>query len=446
MTESAGLKISQFVPRYTSYPTAPHFNDAIDGDVYEQWLRKLDLAKPLSLYLHVPFCQKMCWYCGCHTKIAAPVARYAEALRAEIGLLADRLPGKFRVSHVHWGGGTPTMLSAEDFADVMALIGERFAFTPDAEKAIEIDPRTVDTEKISALAAAGINRASLGVQDFSPKVQEAINRVQSFELTKEVTENLRAAGIEKINFDLMYGLPLQTVEDVLQTVELSHQLRPDRIALFGYAHVPWMKTHMKLIRDEDLPDSEMRLRQAELAAEKLQDLGYRQIGLDHFAKADDTLSLALENGALNRNFQGYTTDTADALLGVGASSIGRLPMGYVQNAVPLQEYERRVLAGRFPIGKGIAISMDDRLRGQVIERLMCDLKVDLETAARQFGANLSYFSAELAELAPYEKEGLVTVQEGLLTITPKGRILVRAVCALFDSYLKQGLARHSKAV
>ncbi|MCF8466866.1 MAG: oxygen-independent coproporphyrinogen III oxidase [Sneathiella sp.] len=449
MKADAGLKISQFVPRYTSYPTAPHFTGAIDGGVYEQWLQDLDPAKPLSLYLHVPFCQKMCWYCGCHTKIVArydPVARYAKALRAEIGLLADRLPGKFQISHVHWGGGTPTMLSSGDFTEIMALIDKRFVFTRDAEKAIEIDPRAVNVKKISALAAAGINRASLGVQDFSLKVQEAINRVQSFELTKEVTENLRAAGIEKINFDLMYGLPRQTEADVLRTVDLSHKLLPDRIALFGYAHVPWMKTHMKLIRDEDLPDSGMRVSQAELAAERLQELGYCQIGLDHFAKANDTLSLALENGALNRNFQGYTTDTADALLGVGASSIGRLPMGYVQNTVPLQGYETAVLAGQFPISKGIAVSMDDRLRGQVIERLMCDLKVDLEASARQFGADSSYFSTELAELKPYENEGLVTFQEGLLTITPKGRILVRAVCAVFDSYLKQGLARHSKAV
>jgi len=437
------------VPRYTSYPTAPHFNGAIDGPVYEKWLRELNPDQPISLYLHVPFCKKMCWYCGCHTKIAArytPVEDYVKALCEEIELLAGKLPGRFRVSHLHWGGGTPTILSGEDFKAVMALIGERFAFTEDAERAIEIDPRTVDVPKISALAEVGINRASLGVQDFSPDVQKAINRVQSFEVTQHATDTLRKAGIQKINFDLMYGLPLQSEEDVLKTVDLSHELRPDRIALFGYAHVPWMKTHMRLIKDEDLPDIDMRFRQTEAASGRLKELGYRQIGLDHFARADDTLSAAVESNKVSRNFQGYTTDTAEALLGIGASSIGRLPQGYVQNAVSLNDYKKTVANGQFPIIKGVATGPDDILRRYVIERFMCDLKVDLKEVCEKFGCGSSYFKTELNELKAFEDEGLVQLADEAVAITQKGRFYVRTVCALFDSYLNQGLARHSKAV
>ncbi|MDF2368591.1 oxygen-independent coproporphyrinogen III oxidase, partial [Sneathiella sp.] len=421
----------------------------VTGQIYESWLQALDPQKPLSLYLHVPFCQKMCWYCGCHTKVVArydPVRRYAQALRAELKMLADALQGKFQVSHIHWGGGTPTMLSAEDFSETMGLIKDLFLITEAAELAVEIDPRTVDTHKIETLAASGINRVSLGVQDFNPQVQEAINRVQPYELTKDVTENFRAVGIHNINFDLMYGLPLQTEKDILKTVDLSHSLRPDRIALFGYAHVPWMKSHMKMIREEDLPDSEARLQQTVAASERLMALGYHQIGLDHFAKADDTMAAALTEGTLNRNFQGYTTDNAEVLLGVGASSIGRLPQGYVQNAVAMKTYEDEVLIGHFPIAKGIRLSDDDRVRGHIIERLMCDLEVDLETAARQFGFDASYFSDELDNLQAFEKEGIISIDGSHIVVQLAGRMLIRAVCAVFDAYLYQGSARHSKAV
>ena len=449
MTKAIGELISKSVPRYTSYPTAPHFSPNVTGQIYKSWLQALDPQKPLSLYLHVPFCHKMCWYCGCHTKVVArydPISKYAKALRAEIKMLADALPGKFKVSHIHWGGGTPTMLSAADFSEIMGLIKDLFLITEEAELAVEIDPRTVDVQKIKALAASGINRASLGVQDFNPKVQEAINRVQPYELTKEVTENFRAAGIENINFDLMYGLPQQTVSDVLNTVDLSHKLRPDRIALFGYAHVPWMKSHMKMIRDEELPDSDARLQQTAAAAARLLALGYRQIGLDHFARVDDTLAAALEGGTLNRNFQGYTTDTAEALLGIGASSIGRLPQGYVQNVVSMRSYEDDVLAGHFPVVKGVRLSDDDRLRGLIIERLMCNLKVDLDAATRQFGVDCSYFSDEMNNLQAFEKEGIISIDGSHIAVQPAGRMLVRAVCAVFDVYLNQGLAQHSKAV
>lgn len=442
-------KANLSVPRYTSYPTAPHFTAAVTGEDYKGWLESLDPAEPLSLYLHVPFCKKMCWYCGCNTKVVArydPVFDYADLLRQEISLLVRTLPGRFTVSHIHWGGGTPTILSGDDFTSIMSLIAREFDYTDTAERAIEIDPRTVDRHKIAALAEAGINRASLGIQDFSPRVQQAINRVQSFELTEEVVHSLRLEGISNLNFDLMYGLPTQNVDDILRTVDLSHRLRPNRIALFGYAHVPWMKSHMKLIKDEDLPDTEARLQQSEWAAQRLLDLGYKQVGFDHFASITDDMAVALENGTLQRNFQGYTTDTASSLIGIGASSIGRTPKGYVQNATPVHDYKAAIEAGRFPIAKGIATSRDDDMRRQVIERLMCDLSVDLAALTEQYGQDLTYFAVELDALQEFEEEGYVVLNSGKLSITPPGRQLVRVICALFDIYLKQGLARHSKAV
>ncbi len=442
-------KYDAAVPRYTSYPTAPHFSTELTNELYVNWLKELDTAKPISLYLHVPYCREMCWYCGCHTKITkknSPIADYADALRCEIKLLAEALPTRFSISHIHWGGGTPSILSSEDFSSIMALIGEHFDFTENAEKAIEIDPRTVDAKKIEALAKSGINRASLGVQDFNPKVQAAINRVQSFEITKNSVDNLRNNGINSINFDLMYGLPLQTTADVRKTVELSYSLRPDRIALFGYAHVPWMKTHMKLILDEELPGTEERIDQATVAAEELLKCGYQQIGLDHFALPEDTMSVALDSKALHRNFQGYTTDESETLIGVGASSIGNLPQGYAQNVVSIHEYTRKVRGGSFAIAKGISVSTDDKMRREVIERLMCDLVVDLGEIAKKYGQPVNVFAEELGRLVPFQTDGLITLDGNKILVSENGRFLVRTVCAVFDTYLGTGTGRHSRAV
>jgi len=449
MTISVTSRLAQSVPRYTSYPTAPHFSPAIDARIYGQWLKELDPKTPLSIYVHVPFCQKMCWYCGCHTKITAkydPIASYVSAMKAEIRLLVSTLSGKFTISHIHWGGGTPTILSPADFTSLMQMFEDFFYFTNGAEKAIEIDPRTLDAQMIKTLAATGINRASLGVQDFSPAVQDAINRVQPFEITKAVTEDLRDAGITNINFDLMYGLPLQSEADVRHTVDLAHNLRPDRIALFGYAHVPWMKSHMKMIRDQDLPDGPARLAQATTAADRLGQLGYQKIGLDHFATEKDDLTVVHEEGTLNRNFQGYTTDNAETLIGIGASSIGSLPKGYVQNMVPMHAYEEAVHKGEFAVTKGIELDLNDKIRRHIIERLMCDLEVDLNSVSGLFQIPVSEFQEELSELSAFENEGLVEIEFNRLTVTDKGRLFVRTICSVFDQYLNQGLARHSKAV
>ena len=325
------------VPRYTSYPTAPHFHQGINAATYERWLAAVGDDTPLSLYFHVPFCHEMCWYCGCHTKIVRryqPVGDYAATMADEVTLIGGLLKARPPVTHMHWGGGTPTILSAEDLEHLMCNIRAGFNVAPDAEIAVEMDPRTMTEDRVQALARAGVNRASLGVQDFNDRVQKAINRIQPYEMTAQVVEWLRAAGIEAINFDLMYGLPYQTVEDVNRTVDLAASMRPDRVAVFGYAHVPWMKTHMKLIPDDSLPDAWQRFEQAEAAAERLAERGYRRIGLDHYALETDSMTKVLDEGHLRRNFQGYTTDEARALIGFGASSIGALPQGYVQNAVP----------------------------------------------------------------------------------------------------------------
>ena len=437
------------VPRYTSYPTAPHFHAGVNAETYLGWLADLTEDDPLSLYFHVPFCKRMCWYCGCHTKVVrryGPVAEYAGLLLREIELTAAAIPGGPPVTHIHWGGGTPTILSPDDCARLMDAVGEHFRIAPRAEIAIEMDPRTVTAGMAAALADSGINRASLGVQDFTETVQKAINRVQPFAMTARVVNWLRGAGIDGINFDLMYGLPLQTVADAVASIDLAVELEPDRISLFGYAHVPWMKSHQKMIPDESLPGPVERFEQAETAAARLVEHGYRRIGLDHFARPDDPMSRALDEGALHRNFQGYTTDGARALIGFGSSSIGALPQGYVQNSVPMHAYAEAIRDGRPAVARGLALSVEDRVRRDIIERLMCDLRVDLDAVAAPYGKTAVDFKTEIAALAPMVEDGLTETSGATIRITEQGRPLMRAVCAVFDRYLEAGAARHSQAI
>lgn len=437
------------VPRYTSYPTAPHFHPGVNAATYRDWLAALGDQDSLSLYLHVPFCARMCWYCGCHTKVVRqyqPIADYAALLETEIRLIAGSLSAKPKVTHVHWGGGTPTMLSAADFSRLTESLASRFRFDDDAEIAVEIDPRGLDVEKVRALAGAGVTRASLGVQDFNAEVQRAINRVQSFETTALAIERLRGAGIADVNFDLMYGLPRQSRDDVLRTVDLAVTLTPDRLAIFGYAHVPWMKRHQRMIDEAELPGDLERLEQAETAAARLEAHGYRSIGLDHFARPDDTLTQALDEGRLRRNFQGYTTDGAASLIGLGASSIGALDQGYVQNAVPFGAYGKAIRDGALAVTRGIELSADDRLRRAAIERLMCEMSVDLAQVASDCGQSHADFSTELDSLADLVADGLVNLEGTHVRVTERGRSFVRVVCARFDRYLAAGQARHSRAV
>ncbi|MEM7446327.1 MAG: oxygen-independent coproporphyrinogen III oxidase [Pseudomonadota bacterium] len=431
-------------PRYTSYPTAPHFQKGFPESTYRAWLTWLNATDPVSLYLHVPFCRRMCWYCGCSMKLArryGPIADYLAALMAEIDLVAAATPDRLPVAHVHWGGGSPTVLSPSDLASMMAKLRDRFAIQEDAEIAIEIDPRTLTDEAIAVMASEGFNRASLGVQEFDPQVQAAINRVQPFELVAGAVEGLRTAGISAINFDLMYGLPFQTTSMLAKTIDQTMRLAPDRIALFGYAHVPWMAKNQRMIPEDALPSAAERLEQSEAAAERLVSLGYRRIGLDHFALPGDPMA---DGKRLRRNFQGYTTDRAETLIGFGASSIGALPQGYVQNVVETGAYMRATGDGVLPVMKGRMLDNDDRLRRWIIDRLMCDLVVDLAEAAEIHGVPSDIFVPELDRLGPMQEEGLVRLEGNKVTILEAGRPVMRAVAAVFDAYLKEAGARHSK--
>jgi oxygen-independent coproporphyrinogen-3 oxidase len=442
-------RYDQRVPRYTSYPTAPHFKPDITAETYASWLAELAPDKPVSLYLHVPFCAELCLYCGCNTAVTRSykaIDAYVDCLEREIGLVTNHLPGRLEVSHIHWGGGTPTILSPDDLRRISRCLDTAFAVQSDAEIAVEIDPRTVSLAHVEALAASGLNRASLGVQDFEPRVQETIRRVQSFEQTAQVAAWLRGAGVKGLNLDLMYGLPYQTAESVTRSVELALKLDPDRIALFGYAHVPWMKRHQALLPEEALPDAVARVEQREAASAAILKAGYVQIGIDHFTKPDDSMALRQRDGTLHRNFQGYTTDGASALIGFGTSAIGSLPQGYVQNAPTTAAYREAVMGGRLPIVRGVALTNEDRLRRGIIERLMCDFEVELDGIAREFGIGSSAFAPEIEALDALAQDGLV-FRDGLTIAVPEGsRALVRNVCAVFDRYLDRDVQRHSTAL
>ena len=436
------------LPRYTSYPSSPHFSAAADAGTYADWLRALPAAATASLYLHVPFCRSMCWYCGCHTSITrhdAPIRDYVATLRAEIGLVADRLEGRPRVRHVHFGGGTPTIMAPDAFRDLVALLREVFPLDTDAEVAVEIDPRTLSPEMACALGEAGVTRASLGVQSFDPVVQEAIRRRQSHALTEGAAAGLRAAGIGGINLDLIYGLPHQTVASCVETVRQCLDLRPDRLAVFGYAHVPSFKKHQRHIAEATLPDGGARRAQADAIAETLAQAGYVRIGLDHYALPTDPMATAHAEGMLRRNFQGYTTDPAEALIGFGASSIGRLPQGSVQNEPALRTYAERIARGELATSKGYALTPDDRLRADLIERIMCDFAVDVGAVCRAHGRDPDALLAATPRLRTLAKHGLVHREGGVISIPDDARAFVRNVAAAFDAHLGTSAAVHSRA-
>jgi oxygen-independent coproporphyrinogen III oxidase len=445
MTPVALALAEQAVPRYTSYPTAPHFVPAVDAAVYASWLDALPDDATVSLYIHVPYCAELCLYCGCHTKAIRreePLEAYADCLAREIRLIAGRI-GRRRVLHLHWGGGTPSVLGERRLAALTAHLRRAFDLDGIIEHAIEFDPRRTPRALAGALADMGVNRVSLGVQDFSPHVQAAIGRIQPFGAVEEVVGRLRDAGLAAINFDLMYGLPQQTEDDVRGTVTLAHSLRPARLALFGYAHVPWFKSQQKLIDASTLPGIAERFAQAAAARELLTGFGYAAVGIDHFAQADDSLARASASGRLRRNFQGYTADGVETLIGLGASAISRLPQGFAQNAPGVGAYGRAVAAERFATARGVALSAEDRVRAHIIERLMCDFAVDLAACA---GADDIDFTPAVEALEPLRAEGLVAIDGMCIAVTERGRPFVRLAAAAFDAYLAHGAARHSRAV
>ncbi len=434
------------VPRYTSYPTAPHFTSAVNAEMYAGWLRQLTPSAALSIYVHIPFCNKLCWYCGCHTKATQqyrPVADYMEALLEEVSTVAGLLPPDCRTVHMHWGGGSPSILSPDDIRRLADALSRSFNRGDDAEFAVEVDPRHVDPERVAAFAAGGVNRVSVGVQDFNPEVQKAINREQSVEMTRSVVEMFRAVGVRSINIDLVYGLPHQTRDSVERTIEEVIALAPDRIALFGYAHLPSRLPHQRLIDDDALPDITERFAQSNRAANRLIAAGYVRVGLDHFARPEDSLA----RGPLHRNFQGYTTDAADALLGLGASSIGKLPQGYVQNSAITPDYQRRVRNGGLATVRGRALTEDDRARSFVIERLMCDLRFPAEELRERFPEHAFPLIEEANNLLESDEDGLVEPEGACgFRVTEKGRLFLRTICACFDAYLDDGQAQHSVGV
>jgi oxygen-independent coproporphyrinogen-3 oxidase len=437
------------LPRYTSYPTAPHFSAAIGPGNYAEWLQAIPQHASTSLYLHVPFCRSMCWYCGCNTSVVRrddPIAVYAAALRCEIELVSRQIERRVKVDHIHFGGGTPTIMAPEAFVDLMGSLRQSFFVPPSAEIAIEIDPRTLTGQMIDALAFGGVNRASLGVQSFDPVVQRAINRVQSFEQTAAATTGLRRAGISGINFDLIYGLPHQTVASCLDTVSRSLELRPGRFSVFGYAHVPAFKKHQRKIDDVALPDSLARHRQSEAIADAVQRAGYVRIGLDHFALPDDGMAVAFREGRLRRNFQGYTTDDCNVLLGFGASAIGRLPQGYVQNEVGTRAYEQVIASDRLATVKGYALTGDDRLRAEIIERIMCNFGVDLGPVCARHGLSAETMLRSSSRLGELISDGIVELDGTSLAVADDSRFLVRSVAAAFDAHLDGSKQLHSRAV
>jgi len=427
------------VPRYTSYPTAPHFQAARDDALWRGWLQALPDDSRFALYVHVPFCREMCWYCGCNTQVLKSdrtLQHFLQLLLTEIDRTVALLPGTPQLSSLHFGGGTPSILGADGLQRIAERLYGHFGILENTEIAIELDPRRFDAALLPGLKALGVNRASLGVQSLDARVQDAINRHQPLDMVMRTADALRSAGITAINLDLIYGLPHQTVDTTIETVRRSLELRPDRIALFGYAHVPWMKPHQTKIDTAILPDTAERFAQEAAAAAVLTEAGYYRVGLDHFARADDPMAKLAAAGDLHRNFQGYTTEVGDVLLGFGPSAISTLPQGYAQNISAVAGWREAVGGGVLPVAKMRAVTAEDRLRRAVIEQLMCHLRVDLEALAAANDQPAALFDADLPRLALLEQHGIVLRDGYRLHIPETGRSMLRQVCAAFDSYLQ----------
>lgn len=419
-------------PRYTSYPPATHFSDDVGPDTVDDWLHQIPEGEHISLYVHVPFCRRLCWFCACRTqgtRSDAPLLPFLKTLEREIDLVAKKLAPGVRLRQIHLGGGTPTLLPAKLLTQLFDMLDARLPRTSDVEISVEIDPTELDDSRLDALVAAGITRASLGVQDFDPRVQAAIGRVQTVEQTRIAVDGLRSRGVKGVNLDLLYGLPKQTAATLDRTFDAVMDLDPDRVALYGYAHVPWASRRQVMIREADLPGPEERLRLARHAAARLQLSCYEAVGFDHFAKPGDTMARAARDRTLRRNFQGYTVDPTRFLVGLGPSAISLLPGGYAQNASRTGDWAARVRAGRMPTVRGHAMSEDDRLRGAVIERLLCDFAIDPDQFDRP--AAVRAMTGEISLRWP--KETTRDVQ-GVLRVAKCAQHMVRLLAMTLDRY------------
>ena len=435
------------VPRYTSYPPATRFSPAIGAREAMSWIGQIAPGSRISLYVHIPFCSRLCWFCACRTqgtRTRGPLDAYLEHLQAEIGLLASAMPEGVTIEHLHWGGGTPTLLPPESLRALARAITERFPLAEGAQFSVEIDPNEVDDARLDALVEAGLNRASIGVQDFDPKIQETIGRIQSHETTRAVIEALRTRGIPSLNMDILYGLPHQSLERITDSVNKVLALRPDRVALYGYAHVPWMARRQSLIPTDALPTPQERLDLFERARGLFLAAGYEEIGIDHFALPDDGLARAQRAGTMRRNFQGYTEDGSEILIGLGASAISRYPQGYAQNAPATSEYQKAIASGALATARGHRFGEEDLIRGRMIEMLLCDFAIDLAQIAALPGAGPETADRLLQPLLD-EFEGLVERTPERFVILPHARALARIIARRLDAYEMRATG-HSLAV
>ncbi|MCL4548158.1 MAG: oxygen-independent coproporphyrinogen III oxidase [Bacteroidetes bacterium] len=442
-------------PRYTSYPTAPHFNESFTSEKYlDEIIRTNNEANPpdLSLYYHLPFCDTLCYFCGCNmiiTRNRDRIKEYIKHLKNEIDLLRTFIVPNRKVVQLHWGGGTPTHLDPDEIADLVSYINKSFEFKPTAEEGCEIDPRGLTKEHLEALRHGGFNRISMGVQDFNEKVQVAVNRVQPEDMTRQVVSWVRELGFQSINLDLIYGLPFQSAETFAKTVDATINISPDRIAVFNYAHVPWMKKHMALIKPEDLPTPEEKLQILKMTIEKLTDAGYVFIGMDHFAKPTDELAIALREKKLYRNFQGYSTHAGADLYSMGITGISQIGKAYAQNVKKEKEYFEALNNETLPIERGVYLTEDDVLRRYVITKVMCDFELDFDSVDKKFGIEFEkYFSKGLEGMVEFIADGLVEIKNRKLAVTEMGRLLIRNIAMNFDGYIerKEDTARYSRTV
>ena len=442
-------------PRYTSYPTADRFFEAFGETELREWLAKRSIGgvgQPLSLYVHLPFCDTLCHYCACNkvvTRDHAKSAKYIKYLEKELALLDPSLGAARQIGQMHWGGGTPTFLAREEMGALVAAIDRHFQRAPDCESAIEVDPRRASPGTLEYLAGLGFNRVSLGVQDFDAEVQKAVHRIQSEEETRRVVGEARANGFRSLNIDLIYGLPKQTLDGFNRTLDQVIALDPDRIALYSYAHLPSVFMPQRRIAAADLPSAEAKLQILSLAIGRLTRAGYLYIGMDHFARPDDELALAQSQGRLQRNFQGYSTRRGSDLIGLGVSAIGAVGPTYYQNQKRLEDYYVALDAGRLPVARGLELTPDDLVRRAVIQGLACHFRLSIESVELSYLVDFkAYFAPEMVRLRRLEAEGLVELQPDWIIVTPKGRLLVRVVCAVFDRYLREREARaqYSKVI
>lgn len=442
-------------PRYTSYPTAPHFNESFTHENYLDEIIKTNRGRDLpdlSLYFHLPFCDTLCYFCACNmivTRNRDRIKKYIDYLKREIELITDHISHDRKAVQLHWGGGTPTHLNPDEIADLSSYIYDRFDVNADAETGCEIDPRELTKTHLAALKDGGFNRISMGVQDFNPDVQKAVNRIQPEVLTRQVVDWVRELGFHSINLDLMYGLPFQSVKTFEKTVDTIIDIDPDRIALFNFAYVPWMKKHQKAIRPEDLPVAEEKLNILKMSTEKLTHAGYVFIGMDHFAKPDDELALALEGKKLYRNFQGYSTHAGADLYAMGITSISQFGRIYAQNIKNEKKYHAVLDQGILPTTKGYYLNDDDLLRRHVIVKLMCDFELDFTSIENEFDIDFeTYFSRGLDNLDEMIADNLLSIENKILKITKMGRFLIRNIAMNFDGYIerKEDHARYSRTV